>query len=130
MGEIVESFHFMVNVDVGYLLLFGIASKVAKPIPVLRRIYIKLCQRFCFNNEAIILKPCRIPFQVFQYLFRMPRPKNIRTANNQDKTSEGNRKKDKYTLIYKAVSTYRTLDTVAVRFLWQPPANAFFQIFL
>ena len=61
-GEIVEPVYFVVNIDVGYLLLFGIAAKVAKPIPVLREIYIELCQRFCFNNEAIILEPCRIPF--------------------------------------------------------------------
>lgn len=62
MCEIVESVYFVVNIDVSNLLLLGIASKVAKPISVLRRIYIKLCQRFCFNNEVIILKPCRIPF--------------------------------------------------------------------
>ena len=128
-GEIVEPVYFVVNIDVCHFFLVGIASKVAKPVPVLREIYIELCQRFCFNNETVILKPCRISFQVFQYLFRIP-PKNIRTTSNQDKTSEGNRKKDEYTLVYKAVSTYRTLGAVEFRLLRKPTTNPIHQAFL
>ena len=87
VGEIVEPVYFVVNIDMCHFFLFGIASKVAKPVPVLRGIYIELFQRFCCNNEAVILKPCRIPSQVFQYLFRIPRTKNVCAASNQDKTS-------------------------------------------
>ena len=96
----------------GYILLFGKTSKITKPLPLQFSIYMKLCQRLYFNSETIIFEPRRIPLEVFQRLFRIPRPKNEYTPN-QDKTCEGNRKKDKYTFIYQAMSTHRPLNTRA-----------------
>jgi hypothetical protein len=70
VGLTLVSLHFLVDIDVFYFLLFGLISKIAKPVLFLGGIHIGLCQRLCFNNEAVILESCRIPFQVFQYLLR------------------------------------------------------------
>ena len=67
--EILKSLHFLVDIERIYFLLFGVTSKIDKPVLFLGGIHFELCQRLCFNNEAVILESCRIPFQVFQYLF-------------------------------------------------------------